>query len=439
MKNSKISWDKDAYIYLMQWLFLSISAGLIGCMVMHSFIWLVQKILYSLSTTPIPIYLWPLAGALVVSGIIYRLEPRARGEGIPSFLIGVREHDGYLSSRESLFKFIAALLTLGTLGNGGFLGPGGRVTAGLTSLLRRVIPRKIIPRDEDSLFAICGLAAAFGVLFHSPIGGGIFAVEIIQKRNMAYKKLFPSILASTSGVFFSRLFGFQMPIHFPAAQGHMDIRLAGLVVLTALLAGLTGRLFIMLYQRISMLFHRDVLHLPHLGIMVRALIGSMLAFGVIYFINPELLGTSQGIFKALLSAEEGLLRGNMPDKVPFFLILLLLMLLKALANCLTVGSGMSAGFAGPAMLIGLLLGAASADLFQIPAHSPEYFALLAAGFAGVFSSTMNTPLATGVLTIEVFGLFYSLPAALASVIGFQINRHNTLYDTVLDELRSEEQ
>ncbi|MBI9109261.1 MAG: hypothetical protein JEZ04_21120 [Spirochaetales bacterium] len=65
--------------------------------------------------------------------------------------------------------------------------------------------------------------------------------------------------------------------------------------------------------------------------------------------------------------------------------------------------------------------------------APEYYALLAAGFAGVFSSTMNTPIATGVLTVELFGLFYSLPAGLASIVGFQINRHNTLYDMVLEE------
>ncbi|MDC7228125.1 MAG: hypothetical protein PQJ61_15280 [Spirochaetales bacterium] len=49
-------------------------------------------------------------------------------------------------------------------------------------------------------------------------------------------------------------------------------------------------------------------------------------------------------------------------------------MLKAFANSLTVVSGMSAGFAGPAI---------------------------------------------------IFGLHYSLPAALGAVIGFQINRSHT--------------
>lgn len=54
-------------------------------------------------------------------------------------------------------------------------------------------------------------------------------------------------------------------------------------------------------------------------------------------------------------------------------------------------------------------------------------------FPAILASTMNTPIAASILTVELFGLFYSLPASLASVIGFQINRHNTLYDMVIEE------
>ncbi|MDA3849804.1 MAG: hypothetical protein PF447_00875 [Spirochaetaceae bacterium] len=54
----------------MQWLFISVSAGLIGCLFMHYFIWTVQWIIQLIQGSSIPLYLWPLVGALIVSGII---------------------------------------------------------------------------------------------------------------------------------------------------------------------------------------------------------------------------------------------------------------------------------------------------------------------------------------------------------------------------------
>jgi len=33
-----------------------------------------------------------------------------------------------------------------------------------------------------------------------------------------------------------------------------------------------------------------------------------------------------------------------------------------------------------------------------------------------------------VITTESFGLQYSFPAGLAAIVGFQVNRHRTIYD-----------
>ncbi len=425
--------DLKSYIFLLQWLFIAVLAGLVGSLCIHFFIVIYRYILsFIISTRGVPLFLWPLFGAVLVGSVIYRIEPGARGEGIPSYLICLRRGNGILSGRETFFKFWAALITLGTLGNGGFLGPVGRVSAGLMSLIHRIIPRKIIPKEHLALFPICGLAAAFGALVYSSVGAGIFAVEIIQKANMRYRHLFPAILASTASVYFSRIFGFEPVFSFQTVYKSFDIRILGIIILLTFSSGLLGKLFIILYSRISGLFNRDD-RLSTASVTIRVFLGSLVAFWIVYPANPDLLGTSGQIFNALMTGDRIVLMGNLPDSVPFFLVLFLLIVLKALANCLTVGSGMSAGFAGPAILMGLLMGAAFSELFHIPAGSPEYFALLTAGFAGVFSSTMNTPVATGVIAIEMFGLFFSLPAGFAAVVGFQINRHNTLYDMVLDD------
>lgn len=115
------------------------------------------------------------------------------------------------------------------------------------------------------------------------------------------------------------------------------------------------------------------------------LAGSLLAGIIAFTVNIDILGTSSNLFKA----------------VPLILVVILVMILKAAANCFTIGSGLSAGF------------------------------------AGMLSSTMNTPVATAVITLELFGFAYSLPAGIASIIGFQVNRSNTLYDFALRERKTE--
>ena len=60
------------------------------------------------------------------------------GEGLPSYLTSLKEKNGQLIFRETFFKFWAALITLGTFGNGGFIGPVGRVSAGVMSSIGKL-------------------------------------------------------------------------------------------------------------------------------------------------------------------------------------------------------------------------------------------------------------------------------------------------------------
>jgi H+/Cl- antiporter ClcA len=54
--------------------------------------------------------------------------------------------------------------------------------------------------------------------------------------------------------------------------------------------------------------------------------------------------------------------------------------------------------------------------------------LLIALAAGILASSMNIPIASAVMGVEIFGPQYSLPVTIAANIGFQINRHQTIYD-----------
>ena len=253
---------------------------------------------------------------------------------------------------------------------------------------------------------------------------------------MKYSDLFPSILSSAASVYFARLIGLDPIISFSTVHKNFNPKITGWLLVIAIVAGLAGYGYIKLYETISRIWHRDHSH-RNLIIVIKVLAGSFLAGIIAFSVNINILGTSSKLFHAVFTFDVAMLYGNIPHAVPLSIAIIIIMILKAAANCFTIGSGLSAGFAGPAMLMGLLLGMVFIEIAGILPGTPEYYAFLAAGFAGMLSSTMNTPIATAVITLELFGFAYSLPAGIASIIGFQVNRSNTLYDFALRERKTE--
>ncbi len=423
--------------HLLFWSVSAVIAGAIGTLIVYIFITLYTLITSLLQNSmDLPVFIYPILGALVVGAVIYRIEPKSMGEGLPSYLASLKEKNGQLPFRETFFKFWAALLTLGTFGNGGFIGPVGRVSAGVLSSIGKLLAGRFMKRSYLHLYTICGLSAAIGALLNSPVGAGIFAVEIIQKTDMKYRDLFPAILSSGSSVYFARLIGLEPVISFISIHKSFDIRITGWLVIIAIVAGLAGYGYILMYETISILLHRDHNHRNRI-IILKVIIGSFINGIIAALVNSDILGTSGGLFEAVFTFDSKILYGRLPGTLPLFLVISILIISKAMANCFTIGSGLSAGFTGPAMLIGLLIGSIFISIAGINPGTPEFFAFLAAGFAGMLSSTMNTPVATAVITLELFGFAYSLPAGMASIIGFQVNRSNTLYDFAVMERKEE--
>lgn len=410
-------------LFLAKWTFVAIVSGFVGTGIVQGFNFIITKGGAFLEDIFQFLPVWTVAGALICGVFLYRIAPGSAGEGIPSYLRGLHRDKGILNSKDTFFKFFAALVTLGTFGNGGIVGPLGRVSSGIMSFLSVKIKRLKFNDWDIRTATICGLAATVGTIFHSSIGGGIFAVEIVQKTEMRYRDLFPAILSSSTAVFVTKAFGWQSfyPIH--AASEFMEPKLLWILLLFSLLIGFAGKAFTSLYVFIAKIFKRE----QNKNILIKVLAGSIIAGFGIWFINPELMGTSKGLIEALFSDNSAALYGNVSPGIPLFIVLALMAIIKAVGNCVTVGSGMSAGFTGPAAIIGMLLGSAWAEIFSLSPETSSYASIMAAGFSGMLASTMNIPIAAAVITIESFGLQYSFPAGIAAIIAFQINRHDTIY------------
>ncbi len=422
------SQTKLSYVYLLKWIVLSISAGVVSSLLVRSFTFLVTGLSAFFISFNFPIHLWPAIGAMITGGIIYRFQPHAAGEGMPSYIRGMRIHRGNLLFSVTFFKYWAALATLSTFGNGGIVGPLGRVSAGVMSFIGGKLNGFNIGfnRDDQHTAAICGLAAAVGAIFHTPLGGGIYAIEIIQRDKLAYKDLFPAILSSATAVFVCKAIGWDSFYQFTIIGEFMSFNKIGWLLLLSVLTGLAGGGYTYLYSFVTKVIKRK-----EGNVFVKVIAGSIVASFIAWAVNPELLGVSKNMITAVLAGDLPILTGRLGFISSTSFILVVMLFCKLLCNCITVGSGMSAGFTGPAAIAGMLLGSAMACYLDIECPSPTYYAFLAAGFSGMLASSMNVPLAAAIMTTEIFGLQYSFPAGLAAVIGFQIMRHSTIYDYAL--------
>jgi CIC family chloride channel protein len=419
---------------LLKWIVIGIVAALCGVAVVGSFLFLVMGLHRLLRDTGLPLPLFALAGALVTGTLIYRIDPRCAGEGIPSYVHGHRTYGGRLDLSETVGKYLASIATLGTFGNGGIVGPVGRVTAGVLSVLGQRLRGTWFTKADLATATTAGLAAAVAVVFRSPVGAGVFAVEIMQKNEMRYRQLFPAIIASAIGAHLAVLFDItplmRPPLYTlpaPATAVHPELLLP--VLLVAVLTGVTGRAYSGFYGLVARFSRRD----ETTGVVTKVLTGTVIAAGVTWLINPEIMGTSEYIITDLASGASTSLYGNLPPSVPIVVVLLILAALKLMANSITVGSGLSGGFTGPAAIIGMLLGRVAADLMGIAEGSLEYHAMIAAGFTGMLASTLNIPIAAAIIGIEIFGIQHGVATGLTAVLAFQLNRRQTIYDSSLED------
>ena len=115
-------------------------------------------------------------------------------------------------------------------------------------------------------------------------------------------------------------------------------------------------------------------------------------------------------------------------------------LLKAVATCLTLGSGGAGGLFAPSLLLGAIVGGAFGVLVQaagVPgAPDPSHCALV--GMAAMIAATTHAPL-TGVLLVYELTNSYSvvLPLMLAAVIATMVSRllhRDSIYTAELSAL-----
>ncbi len=310
---------------------------------------------------------------------------------------------------------MAPLVLLGTLVTHLFGGSAGRegtalqMGGGIAAAFARVLK---LDAASVRLLLMAGVAAGFGSVFGTPIAGAVFALEVLVIGRMQYDALIPCFIASLVADWTCGAWGVgHMHYHVAvAAASRIDLWLFGKVVLAAIAFGLAGALFSFCSRKLADLFKRFIPR-PEL----RPVAGGLLVIGLFFLSGtPDYLGL-------------GVL-GDRPDAITLPAVFSSMdipvsaWIWKLAFTVVTLAAGFKGGEVTPLFFIGAALGNTLAIALGAPV---DLFAAL--GFVAIFAGATNTPLASTLLGMELFGAGNGLYLATACIVAYRFSGHTGIY------------
>jgi CIC family chloride channel protein len=347
---------------------------------------------------------------------------------------------------QGIRKWVASTLTIGSGGSAGAEGPIVTIGAVIGSSFSRLL--RLNPQNTATLLG-CGAAAGIASVFNAPFAGIFFVMEILL-RDFSLRTFTPIVIAAViSAVATQAYLGadaiFPRPDYFTtetAAQAHQEtlqdepfsFRAFGAMevpnyLMLGIVCGVAAAIFIRVLDFSESTFRRIKVHpiiRPGIGGAILGLFG--LAFLLIMGADdgiPPFYGNGYPVIERLLDPATYYADGQLRTGAAFLLFIMTLGVVKALATCITLGSGGSGGLFAPSLLIGASVGGSFGLLVNslgwFPAASPGHYALV--GMAAMVAATTHAPLTAILMVYEITRSYeLILPLMLAAVISTIIAR-----------------
>ena len=425
---SRLGLERDWYLIL-----LAMFIGLLMGGVAVLFILPLQAIERWVTQAPAGTLRWltptaPIVGALLAGVVIklFAVKGAARGPGVSTVMYAIHRKHAVLPIRVAARKWLSSSFTIGSGGSAGAEGPIVTIGAVIGSNFGRLLG--VNPQHRATLLG-CGAAAGIAAVFNAPIAGIFFVLEILL-RDFSLRTFTPIVIASVVSAATAQGILGDDPIFaieggfFRAAGGFTLAQIPNFLVL-GLLCGAAAAVFIRGLFLSEAMFDRlraPTILKPALGAVV---LGGL---GVLYLVVfddpvPAFYGNGYPFIENLLHPEYYPVdpaTGELAIPLRLIGFLCALAILKAIATCMTIGSGGAGGMFAPSLLIGAALGGALGSIVNaldwFPAAHPASYALV--GMGAMVAATTRAPL-TGILIVYEITRSYEtiLPLMLAAVIG----------------------
>lgn len=381
-----------------RWIGLAVLTGIAVGFAGTAFFALMKLATETRTQFPWLIFFLPAAGLLIVA--LYHLLHDEKDTGTNLVLSAVHSNEK-LPPQMAPLIFVSTILTHlfgGSAGReGAALQIGGSIAHTLGNLFK-------LDENNRNILILCGMSAGFSSIFGTPIAATIFCIEVVSVGIMQYAALVPCAI--------SALIAHGIASHF------LDQSL-GLIVSEIPAFGavnaLKVTLFAIICAFISILFcillHESERIYRHFfkNAYIRILIGGLLVIGITFLTG--------GFEYNGLSA--GLLHDSFFSSVPPYAFLI-----KMLLTAVTLGAGFKGGEIVPSFVIGATFGCAFGSLIGL---SPSLCAAI--GMGAVFCGVTNSPIASLLICVELFG-FKGMPYFLLAIaLSYMLSGYYGLYSS----------
>jgi H+/Cl- antiporter ClcA len=260
---------------------------------------------------------------------------------------------------------------------------------------------RLRPEDRRVLL-MTGMSAGFAAVFGTPLAGAVFGLEVLAIGRLRYDALFPCVMAAIVADRVCLAWGVHHTVYAVGTVPPVTAASVLAVLLAGVVFGLAGLLFARATHRFGALMKRWVGYPP-----LRPFVGGLMVAGSVYLLHTQAY-VGLGIPTIVAAFEHPLPWWDSVGKFAYTVV--------------SLGSGFKGGEVTPLFFIGATLGNSLAPWLHLP------FAMLAGlGFVAVFAGAANTPLATTIMAIELFGPAVAPFAAMACVASYLFSGHAGIY------------
>ena len=298
------------------------------------------------------VILSPVLGGLAVVYMVERFAPEAKGHGVPEVMDAIYYKRGNIRGVVAVIKSLASALSIGSGASVGREGPIIQIGSALGSAFSKAIG---LSTGQKITLLSAGAGAGIAATFNTPLGGVLFAVEILLPE-VSNRTFLPVVIATGSATMLGRILigpnpAFTVPeIVFPTARA---FGVEAAIAFTALgaLCGVAAWAFIRLLVFMEDGFPKLPGNVYTQNIIGMTLVGAMMVGLAHAFGHSYIDGVGYGVIQSVL--DQSMTAAG---------LLALLFGLKLLATTISLGCGASGGIFSPSLYLGATLGAAFASL-----------------------------------------------------------------------------
>ncbi|MDD2357275.1 MAG: chloride channel protein [Thiovulaceae bacterium] len=396
------------FFSVFKWIILSSLTGIMIGYLMSLFLKTLQFAEHTRTMLEFHYYFLLPFGLMLTIWIIRTFDKNATGHGTEKVIEAIHKKDGYINAKVIPVKLVATVITIFSGGSVGKEGPGAQIGAGAASFVATLLR---FSRQDRKKLVICGISAGFASVFGTPIAGAIFGIEVLIVGVIMYDVLLPSFIAGFAAFTTAQFFGIKYPyydINFYRSIT-LDLPLIGEVILAAIFFGIVSDSFITVINKTE-----DLVKKIPLNRYIIAFTAGVIMVGITWFLSPKYLGLGLDTINHALDPNS-----HMESTISWYDFIM-----KTFFTSLTLGAGGSGGVITPIFYVGATSGVFFGDLMG------NHIALFAAlGFVSVLAGTTNTPIASIIMAVELFGTNMANYAALSVVITFLITGHRSVFQS----------